>query len=164
MAKTNFQKRCEDCACLVINKGVWCCDECFGQPIENVDDCPEGATLEAIEEANAKAKQVKNVVSSAERKTERKPRERKVDEEKVDLIAKIHQFLVENGLENVKITKKEREIDFSIGENDYTLALTKHRKAKKQGFSLLFCAILRAPGRFFQKILKKRLTFAVFVI
>lgn len=131
MAKTNFQKRCEDCACLVINKGVWCCDECFGQPIEEVDDCPEGVTLEAIEEANAKAKQVKNVVSSAERKTERKPRERKVDEEKVDLIAKIHQFLVENGLENVKITKKEREIDFCVNNNNYTLALTKHRKAKK---------------------------------
>ena len=145
MAKTNFQKRCEDCACLVINKGVWCCDECFGQPIEEVDDCPEGVTLEAIEKANAKAKQVKNVVSSAERKTEHKPRERKVDEEKVDLIAKIHQFLVENGLENVKITKKEREIDFSIGE--------------KVGIFPTFLCNFADARAIFSKNFKKLLTF-----
>lgn len=132
MAKTKFEKRCEDCICLVKQNGIWCCDECFGQPITEVDDCPEGITLEAIEEVNAKAKEVKNVVSSAERKKERKPRERKLDEVKVNLIQLIGEFLATQNLDFVEITKPEREIDFKIGADEYTLTLTKHRKPKAQ--------------------------------
>lgn len=133
MAKTKFEKRCEDCVCLIKNKGVWCCDECFGQPITEIDDCPEGVTFEEVEEINQKAKEnkVKVVNTSDKPKAERKPRERKVDTEKVNLIQLIGEFLATQNLDFVEITKPEREIDFKIGENDYTLTLTKHRKAKK---------------------------------
>lgn len=57
-------------------------------------------------------------------------RERKKDEEKLDLIQKIFDFISKN-TKNAEIIKPEREISFTIGENEYSLTLTKHRKAKK---------------------------------
>jgi hypothetical protein len=33
--------------------------------------------------------------------------------------------------DELKITNIQREITFKIGENDYSLVLTKHRKSKK---------------------------------
>ena len=71
------------------------------------------------------------------RAKETKPRERKPNEEKREIIQKIAYFLgecdnfCENFAETVKITNIEREITFNIGENDYSLVLTLHRKPKK---------------------------------
>ena len=71
------------------------------------------------------------------RAKETKPRERKPNEEKREIIQKIAYFLGEcdhfgeNFAETVKITNIEREITFKIGENDYSLVLTLHRKPKK---------------------------------
>lgn len=135
MAKTNFERRCEDCPNMKKVKGIMTCEECFGQKCIEIDDCPEGVTLEEIEKVEkfAKENKVKTVVTSADKteKKERKPRERKVDTEKVNLIQLIGEFLVTQNLDFVEIVKPEREINFKIGENDYTLTLTKHRKAKK---------------------------------
>lgn len=49
---------------------------------------------------------------------------------KSDIIAKLAEFLTENGKENVKITNKERQIAFSVGENDFELTLVQKRKKK----------------------------------
>lgn len=60
-------------------------------------------------------------------------RERKVNNVKLELISQIAEFLTndsENEIFDVDITKKEREIDFKFGENEYTLALIQHRKNK----------------------------------
>ena len=57
-------------------------------------------------------------------------RERKENPTKAKIIQEIFDFLTENGYENLKITKKEREIDFSIGEIEYTLQLVQHRAKK----------------------------------
>lgn len=71
------------------------------------------------------------------RAKETKPRERKPNEEKREIIQKIAYFLGEcdnfgeDFAETVKITNIEREITFKIGENDYSLVLTLHRKPKK---------------------------------
>lgn len=71
------------------------------------------------------------------RAKETKPRERKPNEEKREIIQKIADFFGEsanfgeNCAENVKIANIEREITFKIGENDYSLVLTLHRKPKK---------------------------------
>lgn len=65
----DYKKRCTDCACLIERNGVWCCDECFGQKCEEIDDCPEGATEETAEELDAKQKEIKiNVGARSEKK------------------------------------------------------------------------------------------------
>ena len=54
---------------------------------------------------------------------------KKKDDEKEDFIVKLAEFLP-NLAENVEIVNANREISFIIGENSYSLTLTKHRKAK----------------------------------
>ena len=78
----------------------------------------------------------------ANSKTKKKPtvynfdtskRTRKEDTTKANLIAEIAKFLTENAdfcAENVEITNKECQIDFTISENSYYFKLTKRRNAK----------------------------------
>lgn len=63
----------------------------------------------------------------------------KIDEEKVAIIESVaHQltrFVKPNaedveGAENITIANQQREITFTVGENEYSLTLTKHRKKK----------------------------------
>ena len=63
-------------------------------------------------------------------KTPRKPRERKPDIEKENLIKNLANFL-ENCAENVKITNISKLIEFDLGENHYKLDLIKQRNSKK---------------------------------
>ena len=68
------------------------------------------------------------------RAKETKPRERKPNDEKRTIIQDLNDFLVnncQNYINSVEIANIEREITFKIGENDYSLTLTCHRKPKK---------------------------------
>ena len=68
------------------------------------------------------------------RAKETKPRERKPNDEKRTIIQDLNDFLVnncQNYINSVEIVNVEREITFKIGENDYSLTLTCHRKPKK---------------------------------
>ena len=58
-------------------------------------------------------------------------RERKPDEEKRMIISEISKFLAKNDEFTVQIFNEEREISLIIGENDYSITLTKHRPPKK---------------------------------
>ena len=58
-------------------------------------------------------------------------RERKPDDEKAEIIAEIAGFLTKIDGFDVEIIKKEREISLIVGENDYSITLTKHRPPKK---------------------------------
>lgn len=68
---------------------------------------------------------------------ESKPRERKPNEEKREIIKYLAYSLGEcdkfgeNFAESVETVNVEREIAFKIGENAYSLTLTLHRKPKK---------------------------------
>lgn len=57
-------------------------------------------------------------------------REKKANPTKSAIISKIAEMLVANGYEAVDITKKEREIDFKVGETEFTVMLTQHRAKK----------------------------------
>lgn len=60
-------------------------------------------------------------------------RERKANPTKQSIIAELAQFLIEqseNACDNVEITNKERQIAFTIGENNYELTLVQKRKPK----------------------------------
>lgn len=63
----------------------------------------------------------------------------KIDAEKVEIIKSVAQQLTRfvkpdakdiEGAENIKITNQQKEITFTVGENEYSLILTKHRKKK----------------------------------
>lgn len=100
---------------------------------------------ELKEECGAEAWAVmKEMTSTGERKTaENSPKTgkkaptnfkfdtkpKKKDDEKEDFIAKLAEMLG-NVVENVEIANPNREICFKIGENEYSLTLTKHRKPK----------------------------------
>ena len=79
-----------------------------------------------------KEKEAKKMANVKEHKrTKKVVRERKPDEEKQEIIAKIADFLKEIDGFDVEIIKNEREISLLVGENDYSITLTKHRPPKK---------------------------------
>lgn len=61
-------------------------------------------------------------------------RERKPNATKGAVMAELFKFLSEqseNALDDVQLVNAEREIDFKIGEDSFTLVLTQKRKPKK---------------------------------
>ena len=126
----DYKKRCSDCACLIEKNGVWCCDECFGQKCEEIDDCPEGATEETAEELDAKQKEIKvNVGARSEKKTERKPKTIKVSDEKTQIFNDLLRFLTENY--DFSVLKNNKLIEISYNGKKFKLDLIETRQKKK---------------------------------
>lgn len=128
--KNQCRVRCGDCPYFDEKKVT--CSECFDNSIFEIDDCPEGVQLGEIEKIEEHAKENKvKVVARAEDKKERKPRERKADPEKENLIKEFFDML--NGLKdvkNVEITNISKNITFEIGENHYKIDLIRQRTQK----------------------------------
>lgn len=91
------------------------------------------------EEMTLKAKEIRRYEQSAEKK-ERKPREKKIDQEKVEILEYLvnrmesrHCILEEDewDFDKITIANPQKEITFRVGENEYSLTLTKHRPPKK---------------------------------
>ena len=55
-------------------------------------------------------------------------RKRPENTTKVEIIADLAKFLNDNGFENVEITNKQGKIGFKVGDTDFSLSLTQHRK------------------------------------
>ena len=126
----DYKKRCTDCACLIEKNGIWCCDECFGQKCEEIDDCPEGATEETAEELDAKQKEIKvNVGARSEKKTERKPKTIKVSDEKTQIFNDLFSFLTENY--DFSVLKDNKLIEISYNGKKFKLDLIETRQKKK---------------------------------
>ena len=92
---------------------------------------------EAMEmaEMEIKAKGIKNYVKGVEaEKKPRKPREVKLDDEKVYFIGCLKTLLegmeLNGKISNVQTANPQKELTFNIGENEYSLSLIKHRKKK----------------------------------
>ena len=100
------------------------------------EDDQEDYIGEEGERMTAQAKQMRRY-EQAEEKKERKPREKKIDEEKVAIVDFVwscmfnNSHLIDFEFENVNVIKPQKEITFRIGENKYSLTLTKHRPPKK---------------------------------
>ena len=89
---------------------------------------------EEVAEMEIKAKEIKRYEKAEEQKP-RKKREPKVDAEKVAIIELLFD-LFKNGIyllpiEEMFIKNPQKEITFKVGENEYSLTLTKHRPPKK---------------------------------
>jgi hypothetical protein len=90
------------------------------------------------EQMTQKAKTVRRYEQSGEKKV-RKPREKKIDPEKVRLIELLNYCLMHPhyiddelpfSIEGVSVANEQKEIVFNVGENEYSVTLTKHRLKK----------------------------------
>ena len=84
---------------------------------------------EEMAEMEIKANGIKNYVQDTTEKKSRKPRERKVDEEKKRILRDIKCLLEGLNAEDVQMTT-ETELSFLFGANSYSLKLIKHRPPK----------------------------------
>jgi hypothetical protein len=93
------------------------------------EDDHSNEILPEVAEMEKKAKSMKRRYET-DKTAERKKSTRipKIDAEKVEIIKSVAEMLVADEL---IITNIQREITFKIGENDYSLVLTKHRNKKK---------------------------------
>ena len=82
------------------------------------------------EQMTEKAKEIRRYEQSAEKKT-RKPREKKLDEDKVKIINFLKRVMTDSDALNVTIKNEQREITFAYNGVEYSLTLTKHRPPKK---------------------------------
>lgn len=103
------------------------------------EDCAE-TTIEDVLEVIRIEKKVKDNGIKTVARTEKAPtvykfdteksKNRKKDEEKVEIVQKIAEFM-QTFVQNTEIVNEGQKISFEIGENSYSLTLTKHRNAKK---------------------------------
>lgn len=91
-----------------------------GEPVTK-EEAEEMAEMEI----NAKGHYEQNV--SKDRKVTK--RERKVDQEKLRFLNAFRVYLEGIGA-TVEMPKTEAEMNFTFGENDYTIKLVKHRQKK----------------------------------
>ena len=78
------------------------------------------------EQMTQKAKEIRRYEQSDVKK-ERKPKARKVDEDKYFILSKTKTLLEEFGLIDISM-KTETELNFQYNGADYTFKLTKHKK------------------------------------
>lgn len=98
---------------------------------EALEDGEEVTKEEALEMARMEmgAKDIKNYTQAAPEKKERKPRERKVDEDKGFLLDEVKTALTEVVDSAIEV-ETETCLHFDFNGNRYTLKLTKHRPKK----------------------------------
>lgn len=96
--------------------------EADGEPVTR-EEAEEMAKMEIGAKSERRYEQ-------SEVKKERKPKERKVDNEKKHLLDCVKTLFEGMGAEIIA-TKTETEIEFMFGGNHYSIKLTKHRPPKK---------------------------------
>ena len=94
------------------------------------EDDKEDFIGEEGEQMTEKAKEIRRYEQSAEKK-ERKPREKKLDEDKVKIIKFLYDEMLSGGLNKVESKNEQREITYLYNGAEYSLTLTKHRPPKK---------------------------------
>lgn len=96
----------------------------FDKQVDRMKDSEVNADLTAEQQKAVKKARQADRAPTAYKFSKR---ERKADNEKAEIIAKIAEIFGNSA----EIVNKEREISLKIGENDYSITLTKHRSAKK---------------------------------
>lgn len=105
----------------------------FEEAMQLVEDDADDFIGDEGEEMTEKAKEVTagEKSQSDDAKKKRKPKERKVDEEKGYILKTISEVVAEMGAESLSL-KTETELSFIFNGNSYTLKLTKHRPPKEE--------------------------------
>lgn len=97
--------------------------EADGEPITREE-------AEEMAEMEIKAKGIKRYEQSEKPKT-KKPREKKIDSDKVAIIKTLFECMQDGDYENITIKNAQKEITFSLHGYEYSLNLVKHRPPKK---------------------------------
>ena len=83
------------------------------------------------EQMTAKAKQIRRY-EQADKPRAKATKEKKLDDEKVKIIDFLWGCMLNEThlleLENVEVTNPQKEISFTVGGNEYSISLIKHRK------------------------------------
>lgn len=95
-----------------------------GEPITR-EEAEEMADMEL----KAKA-EIKNYTQSDVEKKPRKKREVKKDPTKVNFIHHLEEWLMSTSVADISVINDQREVSFRIGDDEYSLVLTKHRAKK----------------------------------
>ena len=105
----------------------------FEEAMQLVEDDADDFIGDEGEEMTEKAKEVtaSEKSQSDNAKKKRKPKERKVDEEKGYILKTVSDVVAEMGAESLSL-KTETELSFIFNGNSYTLKLTKHRPPKEE--------------------------------
>jgi hypothetical protein len=86
---------------------------------------------EESEQMTQKAKQIRRY-EQADKPRAKAVKEKKLDEEKVQIIDFLWGCMLNEThlleLENVEVTNPQKEISFTLGGNEYSISLIKHRK------------------------------------
>ena len=124
----DYKRLCADCACLIEKGKVWCCDEMWGRPCEEVEECPEEFSEEDIAQVDAldKVKIQHGATATVEEKTERKSRTVKISDEKTQLFKDIAEMLENKGY-SFEIAKENKLFEVKIGKG-IAIDLKEHRK------------------------------------
>lgn len=88
----------------------------------------KGAKLFELNDEQKKVAKKMTTSTSAVKTTQKRNRTVKEDEEKNGIMENLLAYLLEQGMENVEMVNKSRQVTFAIGENRYDLTLTKKRK------------------------------------
>ena len=97
--------------------------EADGEPITREE-------AEEMAEMEIKAKGIKRYEQSEKPKT-KKPREKKIDSDKIAIIKTLFECMTDGDYENLTIKNEQKEITFSLHGCEYSLNLVKHRPPKK---------------------------------
>ena len=111
-------------------------EKLIAQIMEEAEKDGEPVTREEAEEmAEMELKDKKNRrYETADKPKEKKKREVKLDDVKVEFIKELVSIFDYQKMANeVQIVNPQREISFRIGEDNYSLTLTKHRPPKNKG-------------------------------
>lgn len=132
---TVFEKRCEDCVCLINKNGKMCCDELWGRPCNDIgaDECPEEITIEESQELVEKTKNMRVDVGKTgnKHKKSEKPRTVKVSDAKKQLFSEIWNDISSIYGKNAEIVKENKLILVKMGEKTFKIDLIEQRPPKK---------------------------------
>ena len=113
----------------LIMKNLECSREEAIQVIKDDEAIDKGEKMFELSKEQKKAsKQARSTGTKAE--TERKPRERKVDNEKLALLEMLASGLTDSNIEVA--FENEVKLHFNYNGSSYSVTLTKHRPPKKQ--------------------------------
>ena len=125
-------KLCEDCGNLICKNGKMLCHEMWDKPCEELEECPEGFTMEEVVELEEKTKgqRVDHGITQEKRK-DSKPRTVKISDEKKAIFHNILTNLQSIYGEKVEILKENKLISLEINGRKFKIDLIEQRKPKK---------------------------------
>lgn len=103
--------------------------EIYNEALEDGEPVSEDEALE-MAKMELGAKEIPNYTQAAVEKKAKKPRERKVDEVKKEILSTLAETVIQT-FDNGVVMENETDLHFTYKGEKYSIKLTKHRPPKK---------------------------------